>query len=381
MSTVHIGVFYTDYVLSKFEPNSKLYPLFALTCLIIAAKYDELDQNIPPYDAFIRASGMNVPRQTITEFEMKLLGQLDWSLRVVTPGTFVQLFLTQGVIFTTDKSNKVGINEALTKKMTRQANVLLDSALEYHELLEFPQSVIASACIALSRKLFALTPIWPAQMSLMTGHEYDTISKCVDKLSNYYHNAGLGIITTKKETTTTSKPVLGVRNNFLNTIYQTSVVTGRSKPTNEEKKTCVIEIQQPPSQKTSKLGSRPRSRVILRVVEDAAKAGGFAKNGTTALYVSVNKSMAVGFDPVNTYSNQSVAQTKKPGKLAAIRESSIGVKTATNAAKRATKENASIIASRHKPRASENMVRKSEIPSRQKKSSMLPAIVHKNLRA
>ena len=83
--TAHIAIHYMDYVLSKIDFQLQMQSNIALTCLIIAAKYDELDCNIPSCEKFIKASKFNVSKENIHKCELQLLTILDWNLRVVTP--------------------------------------------------------------------------------------------------------------------------------------------------------------------------------------------------------------------------------------------------------------------------------------------------------
>ena len=119
-----------DYMLSKFPLISRLYQIVALTCLIIAAKYDELDRNIPRLSDFLRASEISATKEAVMECEMSLLDRMGWNLKIVTPIVFVHLLLSQGVVFGSDKTNKYAINEQLAKKISKMADFFVDSATE-----------------------------------------------------------------------------------------------------------------------------------------------------------------------------------------------------------------------------------------------------------
>ena len=119
-----------DYILSKNNLPSKDYNLTSLTCLILAAKYDELDRNIPSYDEFIRAASIGTTKEQVTNCEVKLLEYISWNLRIVTPLIFLQLLLTQGILYSTDKSSRVPINEKLIKQLTKQVHAILNTATD-----------------------------------------------------------------------------------------------------------------------------------------------------------------------------------------------------------------------------------------------------------
>ena len=148
--TVHIAVHYMDLLLQNSEIKQKLG---SLVCLIIAAKYDELDRKIPKYDLYIRASGMDISSDDIIKCEKEFLQKLNWQLQVSTSINFIQLFLTQGVIFSNDKIKFGNPSSALANRLSQKAIGFVNSFLEITELMEYTQSIIAASCVALSRKV------------------------------------------------------------------------------------------------------------------------------------------------------------------------------------------------------------------------------------
>ena len=105
-TTVHIAIAYLDFVLSKNDYPRHQLSLIAATCLSLAAKYDELDKNIPPIEELLRAcvsklAGARI--EDVKECETQLLRALSWNLRIITPLVFLEILLTQGVLHDTDK--------------------------------------------------------------------------------------------------------------------------------------------------------------------------------------------------------------------------------------------------------------------------------------
>ncbi len=138
-STLHIAVAYMDYVLSRHDfPKPKL-PLIALTCLVLAAKYDELDKNIPPLHEYLRASVSRLPVarvDDIKECEVVLLRVLAWNLRIITPLVFVEALLTQGVVHSEEKVlDKEPATTQTARNVTRNALNFVEAALNRTLLL------------------------------------------------------------------------------------------------------------------------------------------------------------------------------------------------------------------------------------------------------
>jgi len=428
--TIHISVFYLDYCLSKIDLDTKLHKIVALTCLIIAAKYDELDRNIPINEDFIKASGLDVQKQTIIDCEMHLLEVLNWNLRVVTPIIFAQLLLTQGIFFTSDTPSKSPFTDSLPKKLSRQIFVYLDSALECNEMLEFSQSVIAASCIALCRQTFGIEPVWPIQLATITGYEYDSIKDCVKILSEYYYSGG--VISTKSNHSEASrneyseKTVLEPQNSFLNlptsqmTVNHTptiaipsiKIIPTTTNNTNNNAITHQLTAKTPLVEDDSLMNGtlskiqipkpqfRPRSRVILRLGED----GHYIKNNVTTSSVSVNKSISALKEnptPQNAYqiSKPNAApsvQIKKMGRHLMVRDSIGGFKgqallmNTKKFTNPGSKENYAVMAKQASGMPPRKLLPPAGLPKNKQvaqkkrtnmKNDVLPQIQPKNLRA
>lgn len=76
------------------------YQVVALTCLVISAKYEEKEENVPAHNTLLqyieRQQGPGPAQlcdsRTIHNMEMLLLTQLHWSVTIVTPLHYLGLF-------------------------------------------------------------------------------------------------------------------------------------------------------------------------------------------------------------------------------------------------------------------------------------------------
>ena len=105
--TIHTALTYIDLLLPS-EPSLEkpALQLTALTALLIASKYDELDDNIPPVKDFLRASKSRAAAafeySDVVAHEATLLRRLEWDLMILTPLHFVHSLAGMGVLFESD---------------------------------------------------------------------------------------------------------------------------------------------------------------------------------------------------------------------------------------------------------------------------------------
>ena len=134
--TIHLAVNYLDRFLTAknkihqdvTDKKSLKLALFkkhsldavAMSCLLLASKFDELDDNIPLISEFTRAHAMirdslrsekvassgkgktTLKYDDISKCELNLLNILKWSLNTLTPLHFVQNFVYQGIVYSND---------------------------------------------------------------------------------------------------------------------------------------------------------------------------------------------------------------------------------------------------------------------------------------
>eukprot|EP00826_Nyctotherus_ovalis_P005900 TRINITY_DN11347_c0_g1_i12.p1 TRINITY_DN11347_c0_g1~~TRINITY_DN11347_c0_g1_i12.p1 ORF type:complete len:312 (+),score=73.83 TRINITY_DN11347_c0_g1_i12:512-1447(+) len=197
-----------DSLMQKVKMNPKLA---SVVCLIIAAKYDELDRKIPKYDDVIRISGLILTKEALKKYEGDVLNTLDWKLKASTSMTFLQLFLTQGIIFPADKTPYTALAQSLASKAAQRAIGFSNRFLELEEVLEFAPSVVAASCVALSRKVISLEAIWPPQLQCVTGYSFNQLKKCFTMMSRNYLS-----LEVKNVRASESRSVLKSQSNFAN---------------------------------------------------------------------------------------------------------------------------------------------------------------------
>jgi hypothetical protein len=81
--TMHIASTYIDKLLKQLAPNA-LEDLTAVTCLLLAAKLNEIDDNIPLISEMSQAYAMfsqhKLTPDEIIQREIELTAQFDWDL-------------------------------------------------------------------------------------------------------------------------------------------------------------------------------------------------------------------------------------------------------------------------------------------------------------
>lgn len=105
LKTLHLTV----YLMDQFCNHSKQTWLFkdkllvAACCLLVAAKSGELDERVPFISKLKKYTGLNNPTQEFKNGEVAIAEALNWDIQKVTFYSFVEYYLTAGVLTPQDK--------------------------------------------------------------------------------------------------------------------------------------------------------------------------------------------------------------------------------------------------------------------------------------
>jgi Cyclin, C-terminal domain len=126
------------------------------------------------------ATGNSYSEQQIIEKEGEILRTMKWDLLKYSIIDFVNLFLSQGCIFSHDelsviKKENMGRN-SVTKVSQQNAEYLrkyaeffTDFCLQDENFIYSNYCLLACAILAFSRKHIRLNNLWPIELELMSG--------------------------------------------------------------------------------------------------------------------------------------------------------------------------------------------------------------------
>jgi len=98
-ATVHVAIAFLDRLFERHVPPKEKWPMLGVSCLQVAAKYEEAEENVPAVSQLSRASGIGLSIQTVQRWEVAVLEGLGWQLTCIVPLHFVEFYMTRGVLF------------------------------------------------------------------------------------------------------------------------------------------------------------------------------------------------------------------------------------------------------------------------------------------
>jgi len=138
---------------------------------MLAAKFEELDMNIPMVFDVQLANKFKVTYHQLKGIENELLLLLDFDLMVLTPLHFLNQLHASGLVISSDSKNTGrDISEKTLFKVKEYAYHFCEAALESYDLcMRFPPSKVAAVCLFMARKACSLAEPWDASLEEMVG--------------------------------------------------------------------------------------------------------------------------------------------------------------------------------------------------------------------
>lgn len=188
---IHLAITYLDIILSVIEVSKSDYKPYAMCCLSIASKFDELDPNIPLSREFIKYGNLRIKSQEFIHNEAKIIQKyLKWDLNILTVYHFAEWFLTMGIVFSNDQIKGKSVSQTQLVYMYKRVMFFVDLSTEWNKLrsvesaAKFTPSVIALSCVIWARRMSKFDIIWNQWLSELSGYSdpFNTNNNCKGNL-------------------------------------------------------------------------------------------------------------------------------------------------------------------------------------------------------
>jgi hypothetical protein len=103
--TIHCAIHNFDRVLRSVAVERNVLQLVGLSCLMLAAKVDEVEAELPSTEELLSLVPAHTTKGMLFGMEVTLLEKLSWNLCVLTPRHFVDLYIARGCIFHNDTTS------------------------------------------------------------------------------------------------------------------------------------------------------------------------------------------------------------------------------------------------------------------------------------
>ncbi|CAK8567392.1 unnamed protein product [Lathyrus sativus] len=180
--TLFLAVNYLDRYLSGKAMNRQRLQLLGVSCMMIAAKYEEICS--PKVEEFCYVTDNTYSKEQVLEMESSVLNLLKFEMTAPTTGCFLRRFITVA-----QQTCEVPLMQ-----LEYLADYLAELSLIEYDMLKYTPSLIAASAVFLAK--YILLPSkkpWNSMLRHYSGYQESELRECVEGLHllylNGYHNS------------------------------------------------------------------------------------------------------------------------------------------------------------------------------------------------
>jgi len=200
--TLYLTVNLIDRYLSVKEVERPMFQLVAVSCLLIASKYEEIYQL--PVNDLVFLCAETYTRQDILDMEWAVLTELDFKIYGPTAHPFLVRFLRAANADT---------------RTTQLASFLLDGTLQNYQLLQYRPSQLAAAAVMIARrtnwtllmgKYLSMAVLWTPTLAHYTDYSEEEVMPVARAILGAWDNRESSCSAVKKKYSATGRLYGGV---------------------------------------------------------------------------------------------------------------------------------------------------------------------------
>jgi len=166
------AISYLDRAMDFYEDRIRFFDLqlMAMACLMVGAKMEEQEPDIPVLSSVIKTAGLTCSVAQLSLAELKLLKAWEWNVCVVTPNHFVELYARESALddMVTGRQQALQHIERITEYAVEGCRLACrDDAMQL-----FRPSVLATAAVICARTILEAVPHLPPSLMAISGWGY-----------------------------------------------------------------------------------------------------------------------------------------------------------------------------------------------------------------
>lgn len=190
----HLAVYLLDLFMDHYDVAVKQLYVIALSCLLLASKFEEKEDRVPKLEqlnnlSFMCTLNLVLNKKDLIKMEVLLLETFNWNLCMPTAAHFIDYYLYASVQ-ENDLHNGWPLTSITKTKafIEKYTHYFLEVSLQDHSFLSFRPSQVAAACIAASRICLQISPSWTTPLHLLTGYTWDHLTQCIELMLMAHDN-------------------------------------------------------------------------------------------------------------------------------------------------------------------------------------------------
>lgn len=182
--TFYLAIGIMDAFLADRDINKKILKLICFMSLHLAAKMEENFEKILENEAIRDIFGEKYDIEDIQECELMITKALGYNLNLKTPFSFVEYFLSKGVVSNQDVVRETDCDFSNNmEKFEQTISEFMKITVFNYEVNGYSPAIVAASVILCSRRSQKYRSDWPLDLEKLTGQKIEDIRACANAMS------------------------------------------------------------------------------------------------------------------------------------------------------------------------------------------------------
>ncbi|KAK3739815.1 hypothetical protein QZH41_009058 [Actinostola sp. cb2023] len=183
---LHLAVYYMDFFMDKFIIQESQLHLLALSCLLLAAKFEDNEDTIPTISTLNKFVNNVFKHSEFHQMELLLLDFFKWNVDLPIPVHFMEYYLSRALMDLDSQQRMVQDDMSrISTYIRKYVRYFLEISLQDHTFLSFLPSLTTASAIAASRISLNLAPSWTTYLEKVTNYTWEKIVPCTEIMLRY----------------------------------------------------------------------------------------------------------------------------------------------------------------------------------------------------
>lgn len=186
--TAFTAIAYFDKFCDQAYVPAESEELAALACVLIAAKCEEREEDIPRFRKLLRCPRQAYTKDELVAMEMIVLMASDWNMTTVVPACYIEYYCHHSITAADTVCSLPVIDTAgLEETLRDYAAFFLESSSRVSAMTRrFAPSVLAAGAVAATRICLSIEPRWSDGIAMASGLDEADVVPCVVEMLALY---------------------------------------------------------------------------------------------------------------------------------------------------------------------------------------------------
>eukprot|EP00053_Salpingoeca_punica_P016318 m.153492 g.153492 ORF g.153492 m.153492 type:complete len:305 (-) comp16940_c0_seq5:303-1217(-) len=186
---VHTAIFYYDQFTDKVNVPHNNLRLSALACLVLAAKFEGREEDVPRFADLLVQCGNEYTAADLEFMEIVLLQFFQWNMCSVVAPSYLEYYIQRSTMPLDRVGGRPIRLDDLQRGIREHCVFFIETSSQEVSMQRFRPSVLAASAVTASRLCLNVEPAWSPELERVSLLSQADIMECTSEMCRMYDQA------------------------------------------------------------------------------------------------------------------------------------------------------------------------------------------------